>query len=72
MKAVIFDPRYADEPPSGMIHQTAGKLRVGIMQFNHDGSPSECDQSGYSFERNNLLDLAEKGIKEIKLNTWKK
>jgi len=59
MQGVIVDPRYADVPPRGILHQTVGRLRVGIMKFNHDGSQSECSHTQGASADGALFDLAE-------------
>jgi type IV pilus assembly protein PilY1 len=59
MQGVIADPRYADVAPRGILHQSAGRLRVGIMKFNHDGSRSECGRTQGASADSALFDLAE-------------
>jgi len=59
MQGVVLDPRYADIPPRGILHQTAGRLRAGIMKFNHDGSRSECGHSKGASADDALFHLAE-------------
>jgi type IV pilus assembly protein PilY1 len=59
MKGVIHDPRYDSAPPRGILHDTAGKLRVGIMQFNYDGSQSECSLQDEASENKALLEISQ-------------
>ena len=59
MKGVIHDPRYASAPPSGILHETGGKLRVGIMQFNYDGSQSECSLLDETSENRALVEISQ-------------
>ena len=58
MRGILYDGRYADDPPSGILQHSAGKLRMGIMRLNHDGSPEECSLFNQALEGDPLLDLA--------------
>ena len=59
MQGVIYDPLYANESPRGILHESVGKLRVGLMRFNHDGSRSECSLFDHSSPDNTFFDFAE-------------
>ncbi|MBW1890524.1 MAG: hypothetical protein JRI93_08375 [Deltaproteobacteria bacterium] len=58
MKGVIHDPRHASKPPRGLLHEVAGKLRMGLMNFNDDGSHSECSLWDAASQDDLLLDMA--------------
>jgi len=42
MQSVIYDAAWAADSPSGLLHEFASDIRMGVMKFNYDGAQAEC------------------------------